>query len=111
MTNITNDLVPNTTSARQALYQTERYGAASYSFPVPPGDYLVKLHFAEIFFKTPGYRVFGVNVQGTPAVTGLDIYQSVGASPLVIPVKRTVTTGALNWCLPSITRSCPPWRC
>jgi alcohol dehydrogenase (cytochrome c) len=38
----------------------------SFSWPVPNGKYVVKLHFAETFegITGPGQRVFSFNVQG-----------------------------------------------
>ena len=48
------------------LYRAERYSMDSFSWPVPNGRYLVKLHFAETFegITGPGERVFSFNVQG-----------------------------------------------
>ena len=48
------------------LYRAERYSMDSFSWPVPNGKYLVKLHFAETFdgITGPGERVFSFNVQG-----------------------------------------------
>jgi hypothetical protein len=49
-----------------ALYQAEHYSMTSFSYPVPNGKYLVKLHFAETFegITGPGQRVFSFNAQG-----------------------------------------------
>jgi enterochelin esterase-like enzyme len=49
-----------------ALYRAERYSMESFSWPVPNGKYVVKLHFAETFegITGPGERVFSFNVQG-----------------------------------------------
>jgi hypothetical protein len=49
-----------------ALYLTERYSMTKFSYPVPNGKYLVKLHFAETYegIEGPGQRVFGFNVEG-----------------------------------------------
>jgi hypothetical protein len=49
-----------------AFYRTERYSMTSFSYPVPNGKYLVKLHFAETFdgITAPGGRVFSFNVEG-----------------------------------------------
>jgi len=49
-----------------ALYRTERYSMTSFSYPVPNGKYIVKLHFAETFegISGPGDRVFSFKVQG-----------------------------------------------
>jgi alpha-L-arabinofuranosidase len=48
------------------LYRSERYSMDSFSWPVPNGKYVVKLHFAETFdgITGPGQRVFSFNVQG-----------------------------------------------
>jgi hypothetical protein len=48
------------------LYRAERYSMTSFSWPVPNGNYLVKLHFAETFegIFGPGERVFSFNVEG-----------------------------------------------
>jgi alpha-N-arabinofuranosidase len=48
------------------LYRAERYSMGSYSWTVPNGKYVVKLHFAETFegITGPGERVFSFNVQG-----------------------------------------------
>jgi len=48
------------------LYRAERYSMESFSWPVPNGKYIVKLHFAETFegIIGPGQRVFSFNVQG-----------------------------------------------
>ena len=48
------------------LYRAERYSMESFSWPVPNGKYMVKLHFAETFegITGPGERVFSFNVQG-----------------------------------------------
>lgn len=48
------------------LYRAERYSMNSYSWNVPNGKYVVKLHFAETFegITGPGERVFSFNVHG-----------------------------------------------
>jgi enterochelin esterase-like enzyme len=48
------------------LYLSERYAMDSFSCPVPNGNYLAKLHFAETYvgISGPGERVFSFNVQG-----------------------------------------------
>jgi len=61
-----------------ALYQTERAGLFSYQIPLPPGRYQVTLHFAEIYYKNQGKRVFSVNAEGVPSVVALDIVAAAG---------------------------------
>ena len=48
------------------LYRAEHYSMDSFSWPVPNGKYVVKLHFAETYegITGPGERVFSFNVQG-----------------------------------------------
>ena len=61
-----------------ALYQTERWGNASYSFPVPAGSYQVTLKFAEIYWSASGKRVFSVSLNGSTVLSNLDIFAEVG---------------------------------
>lgn len=80
------------------LYQTERFGTSfSHDIPVVNGTYLVILHFAEIYWTTPGLRLFDVFVEGSTAVNDLDLTQEVGSfNPFVLSVQATVTDGELN---------------
>jgi len=58
------------------VYQTEHNGGQfTYTFPnlTPNAPYLVRLHFAEIFFSQPGQRLFNVAVNGIPLLTNFDI--------------------------------------
>ncbi|KAF7139372.1 hypothetical protein RHSIM_Rhsim07G0213200 [Rhododendron simsii] len=71
------------------LYQSARFGNFSYQFDnLPPGDYLVDLHFAEITNTNgpKGMRVFDV-------VSELDIYAVVGANKPLQLVDVRVTVG------------------
>jgi N-acetylneuraminic acid mutarotase len=66
------------------LFQTERYDPAGgaemqWTFPVAPGNYEVRLFFAEIYFTNPGERVFNVAIEGTPVLGNYDIVADVGA--------------------------------
>jgi endoglucanase len=49
-----------------SLYRSERYSMTAFSYPVPNGKYVVKLHFAETFdgVSGPKGRVFSFNVEG-----------------------------------------------
>ena len=95
-------------AACPALYQTEPYGAFSYNFTVPNGNYTVLLKFAEIYFTTAGQRVFNVSINGTPVLTNFDIVAVAGAPLKALdesfPVAVTngtiaiqFTTGTANW--------------
>jgi hypothetical protein len=79
------------------LYQSERYGNFSYSIPVPAGDYLVTLKFAEIYWTQVGQRVFNVLVQGTTVLSKLDLVARVGPKVAYdVSVPTHVTTGPLT---------------
>jgi len=49
------------------IYRAERYSMTGFSYPVPNGKYIVKLHFCETFegIAGPGERVFSFNVEDT----------------------------------------------
>ena len=63
------------------LYRAEHYSMNSFSWPVPNGKYLVKLHFAETFegITGPGERVFSYNVQGQE-FKDFDVWVKAGGS-------------------------------
>ena len=76
------------------LYRAEHYSMDSFSWPVPNGKYVVKLHFAETFegITSPGQRVFSFNVQGKE-FKDFDVWVKAGG-PLkayveVVPVEVT----------------------
>ena len=64
-----------------ALYQTEHYsnGPFQYQVSVPNGSYTVNLKFAEIFFTSPGNRIFNVAVNGATVLSNFDPAQAAGA--------------------------------
>lgn len=86
------------------LYQSERWDEAAsppmiYSLPVDPGLYLVRLHFAEIFFfiNAPDKRLFDVSVEDVPVLDDFDIFSMVGSfQSLVIEFHVQVTDGLLE---------------
>ncbi|HYC72092.1 MAG TPA: malectin [Opitutaceae bacterium] len=49
-----------------SLYRAERYSMSGFTWKLPNGKYVVKLHFAETYegIYGPGERVFGFNVEG-----------------------------------------------
>jgi hypothetical protein len=80
--NMTHPSLPSGTPA--VLFQSERFDQAGgvdmqWSFPVTAGSYEVRLYFAEIFFTTPGQRVFDVSVEGNLVLNDYDIVADVGA--------------------------------
>ena len=63
------------------LYRTEHYGMTAFSYPVPNGKYIVKLHFAETFdgITAAGERVFSFNVEGKE-FKDFDVFVKAGGS-------------------------------
>jgi len=86
-------------TADPALYRSEHYSMTSFSYPVPNGKYIVKLHFAETYdgISGPGDRVFSFNVQGHE-FNDFDVWVKAGgpnkAYIETIPVE--VTDGKVN---------------
>ncbi|HZR20642.1 MAG TPA: malectin domain-containing carbohydrate-binding protein [Verrucomicrobiae bacterium] len=70
------------------LYRAERYSMDSFSWPIPNGKYVVKLHFAETFdgITGPGERVFSFKVQGRE-FKDFDVWVKAGG-----PLKACVET-------------------
>jgi beta-glucanase (GH16 family) len=66
--------------APQAVYQTERYGNFTYTFPglISGASYKVRLHLAEIYWTTTGQRRFNVFINGTQVLTNFDIIAVTG---------------------------------
>lgn len=60
------------------LYQNERWGSFSYSFPVPAGTYAVTLKFAETSFTAAGQRIFNVAIKGTAVLSNAFQFSSTG---------------------------------
>ncbi len=83
-----------------ALYQTERYGQGavfSYALPLPNNQYKVTLHFAEIYWDTPGQRLFDVTAEGTKVLDDYDILRKVAPNTATTETFLvTVTDGELN---------------
>lgn len=82
-----------------AIYHSERYSMESFSYPVPNGKYIVKLHFCETFegIGGPGERVFTFNVEGKE-FKDFDVWAKAGG-PLrayVETVEVEVTDGKLD---------------
>ncbi|MER2998976.1 malectin domain-containing carbohydrate-binding protein [Pontibacter populi] len=91
-------------TADDAIYKSERFGAFSYNINVSSGTYLVRLHFAEIYYGAPyggegttGKRIFNVTGEGKPLLTNFDIFAEAGSmTALVKEFTIDVTDGILN---------------
>jgi hypothetical protein len=82
-----------------AIYRTERYGMSGFSYKLPNGKYIVKLHFAETYenITGPGQRVFTFNVAGQE-FKDFDVYAKAGGArrAYVETVNVNVTDGKLD---------------
>lgn len=79
------------------LYRSERHGMASYNVPVSDGTYVARLHFAEIWHRKAGARVFDVKLEGATAISNLDVYSRVGRNrALVLNFPVAVSDGHLD---------------
>lgn len=76
-----------------------------YEIPLPNGEYVVRLHFAEIYWgapgagvsKTTGARVMSVNLENQLRVVNFDPVQEVGTmAALIKNLPVTVADGKLN---------------
>ncbi len=69
-----------TNPAPQAVYQSERFGNFTYTVPnlTPGAPYVVRLHFAEIYWNAAGKRVFNVAINGARVLSNFDIYAATG---------------------------------
>ncbi|KPV54233.1 hypothetical protein SE17_05000 [Kouleothrix aurantiaca] len=76
------------------LYINEHATAFRYNLPIPNGNYTVRLHFAELFFNSPGVRRFNVDVQGQRVLAGFDIYGQAGKAALITKSFDTTVTSA-----------------
>jgi Malectin domain len=89
--------ITNTTDP--AIYQSERYSMTSFSYPVPNGKYIVKLHFCETYdgITAPDDRVFSFNVEGRE-FDDFDVWVKAGGPQraYVETVHVEVTDGKLD---------------
>ena len=83
----------------QAIYRTERYGMSSFSYKLPNGKYIVKLHFAETYEDVtgPGQRVFSLNVAGHE-FKDFDVWAKTGGArrAYIETVNVDITDGKLD---------------
>ena len=82
--------------APQSVYQTERYGNMTYTFPglISGATYKVRLHSAETYWTLVGQRRFNVLINGAQVLTNFDIIATAGAAnKAVINEFNAVATG------------------
>jgi hypothetical protein len=66
--------------APAAVYQTERWGACTYTITglAANSSLTVRLHFAEIYWNNAGQRRFHVNINGSRVLTDFDVLSAAG---------------------------------
>jgi fibronectin type 3 domain-containing protein len=71
-----------TIAAPAAVYQDARQGTVTYTIPglTAGSSYIVRLHFAELYFSAAGAREFDVAINGATVLTNFDIYATAGAN-------------------------------
>jgi len=93
------------------LFQDFRYGREQlrYAFPVPDGEYLVELYFAEPWLGTgggldcTGWRLFDMAVNGQTVLHDLDIWKEAGHDQaLKKTVKARIAGGELVLSFPHV---------
>ena len=85
-----------------ALYQGQRYGPMTYTIPgfTGGGAYIVRLHFAELYWGADGHpggvgsRLFNVAINGTPALTNFDVFAAAGAADTAVVVDTPANADA-----------------
>ncbi|MDJ1505030.1 malectin domain-containing carbohydrate-binding protein [Xanthocytophaga agilis] len=82
------------------VYQAFRSGEMfNYNIPVINGQYIVTLNFAELYFSSPGQRVFSVNIEGgVSELVNFDVFVAAGGAnkALARHFPITVTDGFLT---------------
>jgi beta-glucosidase len=66
--------------APPSVYQTGRIGNFTYTIGgfKTSVNYIVRLHFCETYWTSPGSRVFNVSINGSPVLTNFDIFAAAG---------------------------------
>jgi len=73
-------------AAPPTVYQSERYGNQTYTFPnlTAGASYTARLHFAETKWTTIGARKFNIVINGKQVQSNLDIFASAGAKKALV---------------------------
>jgi fibronectin type 3 domain-containing protein len=95
-TGATIDTSAVTNPAPQAVYQTERWGNNTYTFPglLSGTNYRVRLHFAEIYFSAAGMRQFNVYINGAQVLANYDIFADAGTNNKAVIKEYTFAANA-----------------
>ncbi len=97
-----------TNPAPVAVYQSERWGAPNLVYTLagitatndpiftPGVTYLVRLHFAEIYFSNRGERRFNVSINNRQVLTDFDIVAEAGGANKAIVREFTATAASVR---------------
>ncbi len=90
--------------APEAVYQSVRYGNMTYTIPslTPNTNYLVRLHFNELYWGTSnsgnaggaGSRVFNVAINGSQVLNHFDIFLTAGGADKALVKEFNATADA-----------------
>jgi len=80
-------------TADPAIYQSERFQLFGYRVQAPNGHYLIKLHFAEIYYDKAGRRLFDINLEGQTVQRNLDIFEMAGKNQALVLTYDTQALG------------------
>ena len=85
-----------TNPAPQAVYQTYRAGAFTYTLTglTPSASYTLRLHFADPSSTAAGQRQFDVSVNGTAVLTNFDVFAAAGGENKAVVKSLTATANA-----------------
>ena len=75
-----------------AVFNSERYGAMTYTIPQRSGPQSVTLYFVESYVTGRGQRVFDVAINGAAVLSDFDIFAAAGGENIAIA--RTFATNA-----------------
>jgi hypothetical protein len=83
------------------IYQTERFGnpgTLEYKYSLADGTYTVNLKFAEIWFTSPGQRLFNIVINGQQVASRFDPFAASGGANTAIDkqYQAVVTDGTLD---------------
>lgn len=85
-----------TNAAPEAVYKSVRYGNFTYTLPnqTPNTNYILRMHFNELYWNSVGSRVFDVSVNGTQVLNDYDILDEAGGKNKAVVEEIPVTANS-----------------
>ena len=77
-----------------AVFNSERYGAMTYTIPQRSGPQSVTLYFVESYVTGPGQRLFDVAINGKAVLTDFDIFATAGGANIAVARSFATTADA-----------------